>query len=154
MLLPIAIETLTGEPRLVLVRAGATKFIEPFFVDTLKHQLSIRPVLEDSQSLVRPLSYDPDDPRLVRISVGDFVQAYERSTSTAPGFIFHTARCGSTLVTQMLAESERFFVLSEPTILSYILDPLGPVGSRDDRISLLRATIHCLWGPPRKVRQR
>ena len=49
-------------------------------------------------------------------------ELYEKSPGIAPdGFIFHISRCGSTLVSQMLAALEKNIVLSECSLLERIL---------------------------------
>lgn len=144
MLLPITAEVIAGEPCIVCVRADAVQFREPFFVDTLHHHLGISVMVEDDRSLVRSLKYDTNDPRLSRTPVADFIRRNNALGKYPCGFVLHTARCGSTLLMQMLSESRRLFVLSEPTILNTILDPLGPFRSSYNRADLLKAAIHCL----------
>src|SRR5271166_938284 len=43
------------------------------------------------------------------------------SGATPAGFIFHMSRCGSTLVSQMLAQLDEVVMLSEPQVLNDVL---------------------------------
>jgi hypothetical protein len=57
------------------------------------------------------------------------------------GFVFHMSRCGSTLVTQMLAAVPEFLALSEPLLVN---DVLRAPGSDDERVRRLRLAISAL----------
>ena len=85
---------------------GAERFTEPFFDSTIGQRLK-----QPFNLLFRhqtPLEF-----------LGEF---YEQSPGLAPdGFIFHMSRCGSTLVSQMLAALARNLVISEPPPLDSIL---------------------------------
>lgn len=75
---------------------GQGRFLEPFFHDTLAAQ----PVA-DRQVCQTPLA-----------ALAGF------DNSVAPtAFVFHVSRCGSTLVTQMLAALPQCIVMSEPPVL-------------------------------------
>lgn len=65
------------------------------------------------------------------------------------GFIFHLSRCGSTLVTQMLASVPRFSVISEASILSSILHSSAQFSGADQecRTDLLRTVVNALAQP-------
>lgn len=77
-------------------------------------------------------------------SVDEFIEKYSNYESGKKlGFIFHMSRCGSTLVTQMLASNDRFFVLSEPTIINSVLDPALDI-DQEKRSLLLRASVKAL----------
>ena len=71
-------------------------------------------------------------------------QAREHPGVTPSGFIFHTSRCGSSLVTRMLGTLDRAIVLGEPAILHQVLtagdDLLAPAA----RLGLLRQVINGL----------
>jgi len=68
-------------------------------------------------------------------------------------FIFHTSRCGSTLVAQILASVPRFMVISEAFILSSILRPPARFFTRDheEHIWLLRNVVNALALPRRDL---
>ena len=60
------------------------------------------------------------------------------------GMIFHLSRCGSTLVTQMLATLDSTLVLSEPDPLNDLLGPAWsgvPDGVRQDIVSAMMASL-------------
>jgi hypothetical protein len=68
------------------------------------------------------------------------------------GFIFHVSRCGSTLVTQMLAAVDRVVVLSEPAVLHQLLFAAEAGLPVSDRARLLRQLVRAL-GRPRGKRE-
>jgi hypothetical protein len=111
------------------VYTGARRFDDPFFEETLT--LALR---------------DPFALLFRRRAPLDALRDWaEASPGLQPaGFVFHMSRCGSTLVTQMLARSQQLRVLSEPnTIDAAIRAPLP----RDGRIELLRALVSALGQP-------
>ncbi|HWB86805.1 MAG TPA: aspartyl/asparaginyl beta-hydroxylase domain-containing protein [Bryobacteraceae bacterium] len=62
------------------------------------------------------------------------------------GFIFHTSRCGSTLVAQMLASLDRTVVVSEASPIDQVIQAVYAVPdlARDQQIRWLRAVITAL----------
>jgi hypothetical protein len=50
-------------------------------------------------------------------------------TSTPDLVIFHTSRCGSTLLNALLASHNEVLALSEPQVISALMVPWGPVGA-------------------------
>lgn len=76
------------------------RFTEPFFVDTLQQQ-----ALSERKVCVTPVDW------LARIE----------PALTPSAFIFHTSRCGSTLLTQLLAMLDNCIVLSEPPVIDAFL---------------------------------
>jgi hypothetical protein len=62
------------------------------------------------------------------------------------GFIFHWSRCGSTLISQMLAAMPQNLVLSEPHLLDFVFraHPQGARVSDGQRINWLRELIGAL----------
>lgn len=101
---PMQILWTAPEPLIDWCHLGATRFTDPFFVQTLavamRHPFNLlfrRTTPLDALAV-------PDDPEL-----------------RPAGFIFHTSHCGSTLVAQMLAALPRNVVLSEPRPLDQIL---------------------------------
>ncbi|HQU82890.1 MAG TPA: sulfotransferase [Pyrinomonadaceae bacterium] len=85
---------------------GNERFTDSFFDSTIQHRLT-----KPFNQLFRhqtPLEF-----------LGEI---YETQKGIAPtGFIFHLSRCGSTLVSQMLAALEQNIVLSEPPPIDAIL---------------------------------
>jgi hypothetical protein len=60
------------------------------------------------------------------------------------GFVFHVSRCGSTLVTRMLASLPRHLVLSEPLPVD---DVLRAHASEEDKVRWLRWIVSALGRP-------
>ena len=132
----------------VLLTLPRVHFREPFFIDSLVRSSSILKVEiklpEEDELLARPVHYDEKDKRVIYIPVDEFIEEYSGiDIDRKLGFIFHMSRCGSTLVTQMLASNDRFFVLSEPTIINAILDPALDM-TPEKRKSLLKAVVQAL----------
>ena len=89
-----------------------------------------------------------------------FNQAFRRETPIAelqewhhasPGlkptaFLFHASRCGSTLISQMLASLDSHIVISEPPMLDTILRAryLAPGLNEDSQVEWLRALVSSL----------
>lgn len=141
MRVPLSIESHGDKRTVVFLEATRGSFTDPFFLDTLG-RLGIVSALEDTHSLVRGLRYAPDDRRLTREPLDLFIRRQE-SAFTTPGIIFHSARCGSTLLSQMLVETGQFDVYSEPPILNAVLDPRGLLQD-DEKRPILRATFAAL----------
>lgn len=85
---------------------GRERFIEPFFEDTMQILL-----------------HEPFNLAFRHQTPIDFLgEIYEKSRGVAPkGFIFHVSRCGSTLVSQMLASLEKNIVISEASVIDKIV---------------------------------
>ncbi len=146
--IPIEISKRGNDFYVVQLITFRTYFRDPFFIDSLakilpevKGQIKLP---EEDELLARPVHFDENDQRLVFRSLEEFIrQNTKASLDRKLGFIFHMSRCGSTLVSQMLAANSRFFVLSEPTIINAILDPALDV-SDNLRKSLLVAAMKSL----------
>ncbi|MGA7673653.1 MAG: hypothetical protein WCA78_01245 [Rhizomicrobium sp.] len=129
--LPIHITLLHGQSCVDWAYFGQRQLTEPFFED------SIRGVLR------KPIN------RLARYRtfLGDLPTWAEQHPGLQPsGFIFHMSRCGSTLVSQMLAADPRNIVISEASPIDAIarLDP-SAFGLDDSKhAALLKATIGAL----------
>ena len=123
------------------------KFEDPFLLDSLSGRLNIATVNKeksgDQNLLVRPLYYDENDPRIKLIPLDQFLKDPKHSTIPSPKlrFIFHMSRCGSTLITQMLATSERFFVISEPPIINKLLDPSLIIPAEYSKSELIKSIL-------------
>ena len=85
---------------------GKARFREPFFDQTIDER--------------RRLPEYRDRNRVTPLQVL-FNQNAAQPCLHPSGFIFHTARCGSTLIAQMLAASPENIVISEPNILNSAL---------------------------------
>lgn len=106
---PVAAETLTSlhnwfpatlQGREIVWRYVQDRFTASFFADTLQRQ-------NPAQRYVCRTGFD----WLERLEPG----------LTPSAFIFHTSRCGSTLLTQLLATLSRCIVMSEPPIVDAFL---------------------------------
>ncbi|MBP1207874.1 quercetin dioxygenase-like cupin family protein [Duganella sp. 1411] len=117
---------------------GQQPFSEPFFADTLRRQ--------------------PPAERLRRFA--DWPALADLPEALAPtAFIFHVSRCGSTLLTQMLATLPSCVALSEPPVLDDFLrlrragrDAAGAIDDAGDTVRL-RVLVRAL-GQRRDARQR
>jgi len=103
---PIEVHWRNGSPFLEWIYTGERRFTEPFFTQTVQNCL-----------------YAPFTLAFRQESRLDHMDESELTAhSMAPsGFIFHTSRCGSTLVAQMLASLPSTVVLSEPPLLDQVL---------------------------------
>ena len=148
--MPIDLKVRDGRYFIVSAKLPRENFKEPFFLDSLLHRFRLADVdknkPEEQDVLVRPLHYDENDSRIEFISLDDFVRVFnERAVDgNKLKFIFHMSRCGSTLVTQMLATSNRFFVVSEPPIVNALLDPALLLPDGYSKMELLRAIIYAI----------
>jgi hypothetical protein len=98
-------------------------FREPFFADTVQR------ALERPFTLLFPRETTIDE-------LGELEPGLEPD-----GFILHLSRCGSTLVTQMLAAVPEHLVLSEPQLVN---DVLRAPGTEDEHVHWLRLAIGAL----------
>jgi hypothetical protein len=89
---PTCVLVAEQEPIVHWLWTGETRFTEPFFEDTIRR--CARPPFAALFRRSAPLELNPD-------------------LSAPSGFIFHMSRCGSTLVSQMLASSSRVAMISE-----------------------------------------
>lgn len=144
---PIGIRFMKGKLFVVCLPLKCAYFTEPFFIDSLIKRFvvsrsQVRLPSED-ELLVRPVHLDKTV-KIELIPEKKFLEVYlERRPSAKLGLIFHMSRCGSTLASQMLASSKRFFVLSEPSVINTLLDP-GLGISQVRRKYLVISCIHAL----------
>lgn len=127
-----------------MLRLPRTTFRDPFFIDSLR-RLNIlseeTDPKQDNEMLVRPLDLKDGDARISKVPLAEYLGSNtDDQRDLKLNFIFHMSRCGSTLITQMLATSERILVLSEPSIVNEILDPNLKI-TPEERSALLRATL-------------
>jgi hypothetical protein len=109
-MVPISITAEAGQLQVDWCYFGDAAFLDPMFTDCVNRQLDLpfnrylRPTT-DVSALSAVASEDCLDPS---------------------GFIFHLSRCGSTLLSRMLAASDQHLVLSEPSLIDTILNlPMG-----------------------------
>jgi hypothetical protein len=110
---------------------GRARFIHPFFDITVQKEMS------------RPFN--------MLFHHQTSIECLERLNESLPsvppsGFIFHMSRCGSTLVSQMLAALPQNIVISEASPINGILqaDRSDPDLSEETRVRRLRAMIGAL----------
>ena len=104
--LPIHLSTLDGQIYVDWAHFGATPLTASFFEQSIRDALN------------RPFN------RLFRyrMTLKDFVEHADVNESVAPsGFIFHMSRCGSTLVSQMLAALPHTIAISEAAPIDAIV---------------------------------
>jgi len=136
--LPVLISKGTAGPVVEWCRFGTRRFTESFF-----------------ESTVQKAMRDPFHLLFRHQTPLDTLLDWQReSPGMEPrGFIFHMSRCGSTLVSQMLAALPEHIVLSEPPPLEALLRT-GKHGATDDqRIAWLRAWMSAI-SQPRHGEQR
>lgn len=150
--IPITITKINSKINIVSFKTLRIYFNEPFFIDSLVKNFNILKsqikLPNENELLSRPVYYDKTSDQVVNIPLEEFIEKFGNSISTLNsdekiGFIFHMSRCGSTLFTQMLTASDKFFVLSEPTIINAVLDPALEI-DEDTRKKLLKACINAL----------
>jgi len=130
--LPISISKHTAEPVVEWCRFDTRRFTEPFFDHT------VQDALRDPFNLLYR--------QQTSLDALSEVQA-QRPGLAPSGFIFHMSRCGSTLVSQMLAALPEHIVLSEPPPLDAILRTDLRGASDEQRIQWLRAWMHAISHP-------
>jgi gluconate kinase len=114
---------------------GATRYTEPFFRDTV------------NAALRQPfnLAFRRETP------IDALVEWRQVSLGLQPtAFLLHASRCGSTLISQMLAALDTHIVISEPPPLDALLRAryLSPGLDPDAQVEWLRALVSA-WAQPR-----
>jgi hypothetical protein len=128
--IPAKLVDADGELRFRWMYAGAKRFTEPFFQETL---LACKFFPENKK-------------QLPETSVEEFLAAANEVDAPEPSaFIFHVSRCGSTLLAQLFATSEQCIILSETPLLDDILRlPYSHGISEEISDSLFKAAIRLL----------
>jgi len=119
------------EPAVECCYMGSNGFPDPFFTTTIHLELQ-RPF----NTLFRR-----------HAAMSELARWRELSPGVPPaGFIFHSSRCGSTLITRLLAALPENLVLSEPEPLSALLspNPLAPQAPDAARVEWLRCVMSAL----------
>src|SRR5258708_18177537 len=126
--LPYQIRGEQFHPDSVWRHLGTERLVEPFFDQTIERRRR-----------------DPDNRVQDRVTSTEGLDCLPAVRPPA-GFIFHTSRCGSTLVAQVLASVPEHTVISEATILSSIIRP--PVTIPEVSCAqLLRSVVNALAQP-------
>ena len=136
--LPIHIRKTSAPPIVEWCRFGTRRFKEPFFHDTLQQAMR-----------------DPFHLLFRQQTPLDTLLDWQRECPGMPpsGFIFHMSRCGSTLVSQMLAALPEHIVLSEPEPLDDLLRTDRRGATDEQRLAWLRAWMSAI-SQPRNGEQR
>ena len=122
--LPVRVAYDDARPRAEWVYFVARRYTEPFFTDSVR------------QALQSPFA------RTFRHQ-GPLASCSGMAPS---GFIFHMSRCGSTLISQMLAALDRVLVISEAPAIDDVLqaDVYVPGIREDEQVQWLRAVVSAL----------
>lgn len=105
--LPYRLVIENGAVKFRWLYVGTKKFTEPFFEESIASCLS----LPENRNRVFPVT-----------SAEELIELAEQvKMVTLSGFIYHISRCGSTLLSQMLACDQRSIVLSEVPLLDDVL---------------------------------
>ncbi len=145
--MPIDLQYQDGQFFVVILKTSRRYYSEPFFLDSLEELYNIslkRESEEENNKLVKSLDYTNTKYIIETWPIEKFINEY---SALVPQnkllFIFHVSRCGSTLITQILSNSNKFLVISEPPIINKILDPKS--GLPEIVISrLLISSINCI----------
>jgi len=126
---PIRVYEQNGELWVDWCWLGTKRFSDPFF------EMTIARCMQDSFAVLfrrqTPLS--------------ELQEWIEQTPGLAPsGFIFHFSRCGSTLVSQMLAALPQNVVISEAGPIDAILRPRVDPADQEEKIARLRAIVGSL----------
>lgn len=105
--IPVALENTSGEPVVKWLNAGDAPFSEPFFHQTLGR--------------IKRLEINKRQPNITSTLPQLLERAQTLDGITPNAIIFHTSRCGSTLLAQMLGAAQQNIVLSEVPLLDAIL---------------------------------
>lgn len=148
--LPIDLCVRDGKHFVVLAEIPRDNLRDPFLIDSLAGRFNIADIsktaTKEQDVLVRPVHYDADDAQIELIPLDVFLSNFQDKDTEEQSlnFIFHMSRCGSTLVTQMLAAVDRFYVISEPTIILAILNPIMTLSDGVTKKQLLKAAINAI----------
>lgn len=133
---PVSVQWEGTDPRVTWCDFGDLPFLDPFFEDT---HARLHPTGRSHTGRVTGVQALLD-----RAGGGRVLEP--------AGFVFHMGRCGSTLVSRLLASSERCRVMSEPEALVGLLD-FPETLSASRRSELVRALVLSL-GRPRRDAER
>jgi hypothetical protein len=127
---PIRLHWQGSAPEVEWCYLGPKRFTDPFFETTIHFEAQT-----PFNSLFR-----------FRTPMAALGAWFDRKRGLKPtGFIFHLSRCGSTLITQLLASSPRNVVLSEPGVLTAALR--SPAVPEQQRASWMEWLVSALGQP-------
>ncbi len=119
-MIPPATDDIGAENRVPFKLIPAEGALQCEWINTRNKRFD-EPFFDDTASALRIL--DPKNRKEHRVtSLGQLTEEAQGLDAITPAvIIFHVSRCGSTLVSQLLATSERFIVLSEVPFFDEIL---------------------------------
>lgn len=129
-LTPLDLRWIGGEPILRCCDFRDLAFTDPFFYNTYTRLRRTGP-----------------EPEMVDVGLSALREQGETGLPPA-GFIFHLSRCGSTLVSKLLATSERTLVLGEPDALNALLS--FPAEVDDERVGVWLRDLTLVLGRRRR----
>lgn len=120
------------------------QFTSSFFSDTLNMQaIEERKVCVTPLSILHDLFPEHQNQDKYEVEDGDANQTQTHFLEPS-GFIFHVSRCGSTLLTQMLASLDSCIVMSEPPIMDAAFRFLHANQDFTDKDILIKQLIYAL----------
>jgi hypothetical protein len=135
---PVTVNFATHPPAVRWCYTEGVDFTDPFFGQTVERCM-----------------YDPFRAFFWRETTVDELTAWSTSNPglEPAGLVFHSSRCGSTLMAQLFAGLASTLVLSEPEVLDHVLRSGGQGGKEEEEvIRLLRCTVSAI-AQPRRVGQ-
>lgn len=131
-LIPTSWASINGRRMLIWSDVSKILFKEPFFDQSINNL--------SNESKNAKLTLYPD--------IFDKENNDDNFEISPSGFIFHVSRCGSTLLSRMLANNNRFWVISEPSCLNRLLS-FEDIG-KEEKVQHIRSLINALG--PRSTR--
>jgi hypothetical protein len=126
-LTPVALNLTSPTPSIDWGDFGTVRFCDPFFNQTVNRWAGGQP-----------------PPRVVRTDLGALAQ-FDGAVGCDPcGLIFHMSRCGSTLLSRLLATMSQTLVMSEPQPLNSLLTGLKATADQTAQAQALRCLIRAL----------
>jgi hypothetical protein len=122
---PVAIREEENSPVVWWNFAGDRRFTEPFFEDTFT-------------------SIPPDSRLSCKTSPESLAQFSGLDCLEPSAFIFHTSRCGSTLLTQLLATLPRCIVIAESPAIDSSLNLCLHDATQDRGVEILKGVVRAL----------
>jgi len=132
---PADLMTCGSEIRVRWLKRPADGFKEPFVAQTEKRMI---------QSALGNV--------VLETGIEALLQHGRREYPAPGGFIFHVSHCGSTLLSNMLSALPEYCALSEPPVLSPLLDGIGSRIEGAPITVLLRSTFKAIAGAMRGKR--
>ena len=124
---PVALDLEAAEPAVEWCDLRGVSFTEPFFAQTVRRWTTgeaPRPLIRTGLAALEAAADAPDP----------------------AGFIFHMARCGSTLAARMLGRVAGVRMISEAEPINSLLAHRRPALAREERVRLLRLVVRALGG--------